>query len=380
MPDIDDLCVVSHPLGSASESHARTLLNVLSTITTVSLVAVSIDETSSLREEYETVSMSDGTTTESIPLAAVGFLLNQLRMARVIRRRPEPTVLFFGVTSYLIPVVVAMVAGKKVILQPRGDVPLTLRLQWEQRLPTPVARLLAGSVGLLETVGYRLCDGIITYTPSMATELGLDRFERKLYAHGARYVTLDRFYPRRPFADRERVVGFLGRFDEEKGIETLAAVAQRLPSDVRFRFIGDGARREWLEDTMADEIAAGSVDVTGWVDHEEVPAELSELRLLVMPSAPTEGLPTTILEAMACGTPVYATPVSGVPSVVRDGETGFLMTDTDPDQIAADIESILDRDDLDALSDTVRQLIEDEYSFEAAVERYRSILTDISSL
>lgn len=380
MSDIDDLCVLTHPLGSASESHARTLLNVLSTITTVSLVAVSINEASSLREEYETVSIADETTTESILLAAVGFLLNQLRMARVIRRRPEPTMLFFGVTSYLIPVLAAMVTGKKVILQPRGDVPLTLRLQWEQRLPTPVARLLAGSVGLLETVGYRLCDGIITYTPSMATELGLDRFERKLYPHGARYVTLDRFYPRRPFGDRERVVGFLGRLDEEKGIETLAAVAKRLPSDVQFRFIGDGARREWLEATLVDEIAAGSVDVTGWVDHEEVPAELSELRLLVMPSAPTEGLPTTILEAMACGTPVYATPVSGVPSVVQNGETGFLMTDTDPDRIAADIGSILDRDDLDALSDTARQLIEDEYSFEAAVERYRSILTDISSL
>jgi glycosyltransferase involved in cell wall biosynthesis len=50
-----------------------------------------------------------------------------------------------------------------------------------------------------------------------------------------------------------------------------------------------------------------------------------------MPSAPTEGLPTTILEAMACGTPVYTTPVLGVLSVVRDGETGFLMTDIDHD-------------------------------------------------
>ena len=87
------------------------------------------------------------------------------------------------------------------------------------------------------------------------------------------------------------------------------------------------------------------VEVTGWVDHEEVPAELNDLRLLVMPSEPTEGLPTVILEAMACGTPAYATPVSGVPDVVRERRTGFLMSSRDPDGIAADIEAILDRED-----------------------------------
>jgi glycosyltransferase involved in cell wall biosynthesis len=64
-----------------------------------------------------------------------------------------------------------------------------------------------------------------------------------------------------------------------------------------------------------------------------------------MPSEPTEGLPTVILEAMACGTPAYATRVSGVPDVVRAGETGFLISSRDPDGITADIEATLDRED-----------------------------------
>jgi glycosyltransferase involved in cell wall biosynthesis len=113
----------------------------------------------------------------------------------------------------------------------------------------------------------------------------------------------------------------------------------------------------------------------GWVDHDEVPAELSRLRLLVMPSRPTEGLPTTILEALACGTPVYATPVSGVPDVVREGETGFLMDSREPADITAGIEAILARDDLDEVSRRGRALVEEEYSLAAAVERYRAILT-----
>ena len=372
------VCVVTHPLAPASEAHVHALLNVFASITTVSLITANLNDKSEIRNKYDVIDISGSGTGTNIIIAAFRFILNQLRMCLAIWQRDGDIVLFFGATSYLLPIVFARLIGKTVVLEPRGDVPLTLRLQWEQRLPGILARLLAGSVSLLEAIGYCLCDAIITYTPSMAEELGLDRFEQKLYPYGARYIDLDRFYPYRSFTERDRVVGFLGRLDEEKGIETLVSVAERLPPDIRFRFIGDGARREWLEAELADEIAAGDIDVTGWVDHKEVPAELSELQLLVMPSAPTEGLPTTILEAMACGTPVYATPVSGVPSVIQEGETGFLMADTDPDTVATTIKSILRESNLEALSDDARQLIEDEYSFEAAVERYRSILIDIS--
>jgi glycosyltransferase involved in cell wall biosynthesis len=296
-------------------------------------------------------------------------------MALIVARREERIVLFYGATSYFLPIVVAKLAGKTVVLEPRGDVPLTLRLQWQQRLPTVLARGLAGSVRALEWAGYTLADGVVTYTPSMAEELGVDAFDHKLHTNGARYVDIDRFSPRGPFEDRELVVGFLGRIDEEKGIRTLADVAEDLPDEVTFRFVGDGQLSEWLRERLQGDIEAGDVELTGWVDHDDVPTELRQLRLLIMPSQPTEGLPTVILEALACGTPVYATPVSGVPDVVREGETGFLMTDSDAETILEDIEAIMDRDDLTDISANGRALIEDKYSFEAAVERYREILS-----
>ena len=98
-----------------------------------------------------------------------------------------------------------------------------------------------------------------------------------------------------------------------------------------------------------------------------------------MPSQPTEGLPTTILEAMACGTPAYATPVSGVPDVVREGETGFLMRSTDPDRIAADVVGALDGGELADYGRRCRALVEAEYAFRPAVERYRSILAAVTA-
>jgi glycosyltransferase involved in cell wall biosynthesis len=96
-----------------------------------------------------------------------------------------------------------------------------------------------------------------------------------------------------------------------------------------------------------------------------------------LPSQPTEGLPTVILEAFACGTPVYATPVSGVPDVIRNKETGFIMGNVDTEIIIEEITNIFMSDDLSQISETGRQLIEDQYSFDAAVGRYRKILNDI---
>ncbi|WP_254830851.1 glycosyltransferase family 4 protein [Haloglomus salinum] len=376
MPEsVPDVCVVTHPLASAGENATRSLLDILSALTTVSLVTANLPADSEIWDRHEVVELTERGAGDSLPVAAARFLRNQLRMCRAIARRDEEVVLFFGATAYLLPILFARLRGKTVLLQPRGDVPLTLRLNWEQRVPSPLARLLAGSVRALERLDYAIADGAVTYTASMAAELGLDPDSPRVYPNGARYIRVGEFQPQTPFPERERRVGFLGRLDEEKGVRELAQVAKRLPDDVTFSFIGDGRLSGWLETELADEIAAGQVELRGWVDHDDVPAELSRLQLLVMPSQPTEGLPTTILEALACGTPVYATPVSGVPDVVRADETGFLMDSRDPDDIAAGIESVLAREDLADVSLRGRQLIETEFSLDAAVERYRAILT-----
>lgn len=377
--ELPDVCVVTHPLGPAGENATRTLLEILSALTTVSLITAYLPDDSTIWEDYHVTEVTERSAAQStILLAAPRFVYNQLRMCRELYQRDEQIVLFFGATAYLLPILWAKILGRTVVLEPRGDVPLTLRLQWEQHVPGPVARFLAGTVRLIERLGYRTADGIITYTPSMASELGLDRYESKMYPNGARYVDTDQFSVQVPYDERDPVVGFLGRLGEEKGIRTLATVAKRLPEDVMFRFIGDGDLREWLEAELEAEIESGRVELTGWVDHDDVPAQLNDLQLLVMPSSPTEGLPTTILEAMACGTPVYATPVSGVPDVVREEETGFLMDEIEPETVADDVLSAMGRSDLDTISRRSRTLIDEQYCFSAAAERYSTILSHLS--
>lgn len=375
--DLPDVCVVTHPLAAAGENATRSLLDVLAAITSVSLVTADLPATSEIREKREVIELTRKGAGDSIAVAAARFVLNQVRMAWTVVGRGEDVVLFYGATSYVLPMLVARVLGKTVLVEPRGDVPLTLRLNWERTLPGVIARSLAGLVRGLERTGFSIAHGVITYTPSMAEQLGLDPGAPRVFPTGARYVRTDLFDVAVPYRNREQVVGFLGRLDEEKGIRELAAVASALPDDVTFRFIGDGDLGEWLRNELSDEIRAGKVELAGWVDHDDVPAELNRLQLVILPSQPTEGLPTTILEALACGTPVYATPVSGVPDVVEDGKTGFHMTTREPTEILNDLSTILDRDDLDCISRSGRDLIEREYSLQAATNRYSQILAAV---
>jgi glycosyltransferase involved in cell wall biosynthesis len=376
---LPDVAVVTMRSGARPQKATYLLLNVLSELTTVSLVTVLLSEDSEIHGSYDVTEIAHGSKADGLLNTILLFIRNQLRLCRAIRGFDAPVVYFFGGVAYSLPIVFATLIGKTVVVQPRGDVPLTLRLEWEERYPDFVAQALANGVALLEFVSFLVADRIVTYTESMADKLGLGRFQKKLYTDGTRYIPLeDEFTPQTPIEERDRRVGMIGRLDIEKGIGELIKTVKRLPADVTFRFVGDGAYREAVEQQLAAEIEAGQVELTGWVDHDEIPAHLNDIRLLVLSSEPTEGLPTAIQEAFACGTPVYATPVSGIPSVVTEGKTGFLMQSRSPDQIAERVESILSREDLPEISETCRAFAVNKYSFEASVENFERLLTGLA--
>ncbi len=377
--EFDDICLITHPLSDAGENATRSLLDILTALTTVSVVTIDLPEDSTIRSSHPVTELSSTGTTGTIVLDALRFAVNQLRMCVAIARRNESVLWFFGSTSYLLPILFGRLLGRTVVVQPRGDVPLSLKLQWADRMPNMLAAGLAGTVGLIERLGFRLATHIVTYTPSMAVELGLDRYDGKLHTDGARYVDTEVFYPKIPFEERELVVGYLGRLDEEKGIRNLADAVKQLPDNVTFVFIGDGDLRDWLESELAAEIQSERVEITGWVNHDAVPEQLSRCRLLVFLSTPTEGLPTSILEAFACATPVAATPVAGVPDVVEDGETGVILESSEPKEVARSLETTLDDSRLHEWSSNARTLVESQYSLEAATDRYRTILDNIAA-
>ena len=103
---------------------------------------------------------------------------------------------------------------------------------------------------------------------------------------------------------------------------------------------------------------------------------MNELRLLVVPSY-TETGPYIAFEAMACGTPVLGTPVGLMADVLRDGENGFIMENNSPECIAKNIIRALNDPNLEQIARNARNLVETEFTFEKAVDRYRGILDSL---
>ena len=129
----------------------------------------------------------------------------------------------------------------------------------------------------------------------------------------------------------------IGRLRLRKGVEVLLAALARLlekAPEARLLVAGDGEHRRALERTAARLGVEEAVTFLGRCDAARVRALLAGAGALAVPSI-YEGMPLVVLEAMEAGVPVVASRVSGIPEVVVDGETGWLVPPEDPAALAA---------------------------------------------
>ncbi len=140
------------------------------------------------------------------------------------------------------------------------------------------------------------------------------------------------------------------RLVEKKGIDVLIRAVATLAADrpsLRLELIGDGPQRAEYEALAASLGAAGSITFRGALPYSEVTVALRRASVFALPAreardGDTDGLPVAILEALAYGVPVVATPIAGIPEAVIDGETGLLVAPEDVDATAAAIAALID--------------------------------------
>ncbi len=140
--------------------------------------------------------------------------------------------------------------------------------------------------------------------------------------------------------------GFLlvvGRLRIRKGVDVLLAawpeLLRRHPA-ARLVIAGDGEHRPALERAAAGLGVGESVTFLGRADAGQVRRLMQAAAALVVPSL-YEGMPLVVLEAMEAGLPVVASRVSGIPEVVEDGATGWLVPPEDPERLAAALDAVL---------------------------------------
>jgi glycosyltransferase involved in cell wall biosynthesis len=136
---------------------------------------------------------------------------------------------------------------------------------------------------------------------------------------------------------------FVGRLRIRKGVEVLLAalpaLLERFP-EARLLIAGEGEHRAALEEAATALGLGPAVEFLGRASAPRVRGLLAGARALVVPST-YEGMPLVVLEAMEAGLPVVASAVSGIPEVVVDGETGWLVAAEDPAGLSAALGELL---------------------------------------
>jgi glycosyltransferase involved in cell wall biosynthesis len=146
--------------------------------------------------------------------------------------------------------------------------------------------------------------------------------------------------------DAARVPGRIvstGRLGERKGSRVLVEAVSILAGegrDVSLVLAGDGDR-EGVEARAAELGVADRVEIRSWIGPDEVAAMLRTASVFALPSR-EEGLPVSLLEAMAHALPVVVTPVGGIPDLVADGTHGRMVSPDDPPGLATALRELLD--------------------------------------
>jgi glycosyltransferase involved in cell wall biosynthesis len=174
--------------------------------------------------------------------------------------------------------------------------------------------------------------------------------------------------------EHRRIVLYVGRLSHEKGVQDLLGAFRTVGesfSDAELHLVGDGPLRQHLEQLAAQLSVEGRVIFHGWVDQPNLPTYYSAADITVLPSL-TEGMPRTMIEALACGSPFLGTRITGIVDHVRDGETGFVVEPGDSIALAEKLTYILmheeeaqrvGRQGLDYVSQTL--------GWDAVVRQYR---------
>ena len=206
--------------------------------------------------------------------------------------------------------------------------------------------------------------------------------------YGAERVTriyngldLDRFAWSEPRADAGEILA-VGRLVEKKGfhilIEAMRLMCEAGRSPV-CRIIGSGGEEPNLAAQIRDAGLEATVRLEGPRPQSEVIAAMRQAAVLACPcvvgsDGNRDGLPTVLLEAMAIGLPVVSTDVVGIPELVRDGETGLIAHEADPEGLAAALMRMTDESGLrQRLSKSARALIEEEFDATRSAAALREV-------
>lgn len=175
-----------------------------------------------------------------------------------------------------------------------------------------------------------------------------------------------------------KVVGMVARLDLQKGFEYLLRAIRELCNifyALTVVIVGEGPDRKAIEDMVKEYGLQSNVVLAG--QQSDMPGVYAAMDIFVLPSL-NEGLPMTILEAMAASRPVVATRVGAIPSVIKDGENGLLVDPRDTDGLRNAIASLLADPNLcRRMGERAHDWVSANYTSDAMALKYREMYNEV---
>lgn len=229
----------------------------------------------------------------------------------------------------------------------------------------------------------RLVDRYLAVSNAVASQLrddfGIDASKIEVVHNG---IASESFIASRPEALRETltrghhgpIVLTVARLDQGKGHGDLLDAARLVP-DALFVLVGDGPERAALESKARELGVADRFVFLG--ERRDVPSLLACADVFVLPSL-SEGLPLSVLEAMAAGVPVVATAIPGIDEIVTHGRTGLLVPSSTPTELARAILQLCARpEEGRALAAVAQANVKSRFSTERMVNRVASVYEEV---
>ncbi len=158
------------------------------------------------------------------------------------------------------------------------------------------------------------------------------------------------FFVRKPENNGKVKILTVARLVEKKGvqygIQAAAKIIKRQRDVIEYKIVGDGPLRTNLENLIKELNVSSNVKLLGWKSQEEIIELMKEADILLAPSVTgengdQEGIPVVLMEALAQGLPVVTTYHSGIPELVQDGISGFLVPERDINALAERLDYLI---------------------------------------
>lgn len=194
------------------------------------------------------------------------------------------------------------------------------------------------------------------------------------------------FIPRQPSPDEITRLVSISRLVEKKGIEygirAVAKLAKTKPN-IEYNIVGDGSLKLELQALIEELDVSTQVKLLGWKQKTEVINILNNSDILLAPSITArdgdrEGIPVALMEAMAMGLPVISSLHSGIPELVRDGISGFLVAERNVDGIAAKLNYLIEHPEVwPDIGRAARETVEESYDINKLNNRLLEIYQEL---